>query len=67
MTHSLRADGATYMLSKEATIAQLYNKGRWTSIESLLRYLRTDSKFTELIQTIRRFWAQNSLPELEEE
>jgi len=66
-THSLRAGAATYMLSKGATITQLCNKGRWSSVESLLRYLRKDPKLTELIETIRKFWGESSLPELTKE
>jgi len=66
-THSLRAGGATYMLAKGATVAQLCNKGRWSSVESLLRYLRKDPKLKELLQTVREFWGQKTLPELADE
>jgi len=54
--HSLRAGGATNMLLKGATMIQLCAKGRWSSEQSLLRYLRVESNEKELHEEAKVFW-----------
>jgi len=62
-THSLRAGGATWMLLQGATLEQVCAKGRWSSVQSLLRYLRKDPDLAELLRTITEFWGRNVLDE----
>lgn len=55
-THSLRAGGATNLLLKGATMTQLCAKGRWSSEQSLLRYLRVESDAEQLHQEVTMYW-----------
>lgn len=49
-TDSLRAGGATSLLLRGATLAQLCAKGRWNCEKSLLRYLRMEPNLEGLLK-----------------
>lgn len=54
-THSLRAGGATHMMMSGKTLLQVMRRGRWSTIRSLLGYLRENPLLGNLFKEIKTF------------
>lgn len=65
-SHSLRSGGATYLMQKGMTMAQIMQRGRWTTMQSLLGYLRDNPRLGKLMHTVATVGGICTQPELAE-